>query len=182
MECIQCRSYSHKHKCGGRFDAVRAWLPYPVEECAVCNPPHQQGKFSEGPSQDLAPVKKPKAPKEPSMPKSKTAAVEKRATRRQMVDRKRKRKILIILTISHGIELAGDIRRVLVSFGVTVTSRSRTINEDLDVLCVERWIVREKVEYKRTKKSQHLSAFQWRYFVNTGVTDKIDEVKNGESL
>ena len=174
MGCRNCRRFNRKHKCGGRPDYKTAWVDYPVEECAVCNPSHPRGEFPEGPSPELPPEKKPPPPKAPEPARPKPKAIEARKNKAEAVRRKRKRRQLLCLAVAvQGAAKFGTLLKVCRGFGVDASARA--LMDDLRELTDEGWLAREKVSAgKRDPRAPgYLPKEVWEYQVNPAVVSKI---------
>jgi hypothetical protein len=173
MECFQCRRFKKKHKCGGRTDAKTATVPYPVEECAHCNPRHPRGTFPEGPSEKPPPQVKPKPPKEGEPGKDRPSARQRRADRLKLRKDKQQRLMLIVLAVSRGAQLMTDVARVVHAFNPDVPSR--TISAYLYELVNMKWLTREKETTPRTDVTPgFIPKERWRYTVNPAIMARIE--------
>ncbi len=179
MECRKCRSFTKRHKCGCVPDYKEAWKTYPVEDCVACV---RSGlEPAEGPSSTLVPQRKPAA-KEPAVgktPGSKTAAVERRLSRSELRTRRYRRKQLILLAVSHGVDTAQELMRVMERFGVAISRRN--LYDDLTELTISNWLVREKTE--RDKSPQFQRDWSWSYTINPALLERMstDEEANTET-
>lgn len=178
MECTHCRRWKTRHKCGARPDYKTAWVDYPVEECAACNPLHPRGEFPEGPKEHRE--RTPKHAKEPEPAKSKSKAMDRRTKKATEVRRKRKRRQLLCIAVAcEGAVRFRDMWRIYSEFGVAFSKRSLLV--DLEEMVKEGWLMREKIPIERGPKSPKFMPTEvWEYRINTAVLAKLQNARQDD--
>jgi hypothetical protein len=146
LECVDCRRFAGKHKCGAVQDGAQAWKDYPVTDCASCTV--IPGKIAEGPLEGLhepTPVELAKDPFEPVPTAAESfgenirakSAKRKQAERRRMI-------ILLILAANPGVMRIREIAKVLADQFDLVLDR-KEIYSILEYLQADRFVAVEQV-------------------------------------
>jgi hypothetical protein len=172
LECLTCRRYKHKHKCGARPDVHTAWCDYPVEDCAACGTRYEKGEFPDGAFEHKpAPVRAREIGEliERDASRTRTSAAERRAKRSEERRKVMNRRVLILLAVSLGAGEAHRIYQVLRTFGID--PRKQAVRADFEELIKLKWLTRHQVPFKKTKA--YHSEYQWCYTINPAVEEKI---------
>ena len=169
--CTRCRRFSKKHKCGSVPEFRNAWKPYPLEDCVACT---KSGPPAEGPSATLVRQRKP-SEKDPEAGKvsggNRMAAVEKRLSRTELRKNRSRRKQLLLVAVSHGVETAAELMKVMEAFGVEL--KRRALYDDLSALVKERWLEREEIQ--RDKSHHWQKDWEWSYTINPAITERLSD-------
>lgn len=168
LECPQCRRFKAKHKCGSVRDSKGAWKDYPVDECVACL---KRGEpLAEEPPQELPPQRKPRK-RDPAAGKVHTRKPQQPQTRAEKRARKARRKQLILVAVSHGVETAKELAQVMHRFGAEVPRR--TLYDDLDELTKDLWLIREKQDRENAPRFQR--DWEWSYQINPRMLERLSD-------